>query len=143
MKCRATDLVLTEATLENLEDLWLAEEGRLPPDRVRRVTLEQALVDTDCTTLALPTRIMQQLGLAKESDNPARGWVQGVRAPYHEPLLLTIQGRSMTVCPVELPDGTPALVGLVPLTMLDLVPDLQGRRLTGNPAHGGEWMLHV
>jgi hypothetical protein len=32
-------------------------------------------------------------------------------------------------------------IGQIPLGMLDLVGDVQGRRLAGNPAHGGEHIL--
>ena len=31
--------VLTEATIENLKDLWDAERGSLPPEKVRRITV--------------------------------------------------------------------------------------------------------
>jgi hypothetical protein len=44
---------------------------------------------------------------------------------------------------MEVPDDIPALVGQIPLEMLDLVVDLQGRRLTGNPAHNGEHILEL
>jgi len=38
--------VLTEATIENLKDLWAAEDGQRPSDQVRRITVNDALVDT-------------------------------------------------------------------------------------------------
>jgi hypothetical protein len=55
----------------------------------------------------------------------------------------TIDGRFCTVDVMEVPDDVPALVGQIPLEMLDLVVDLQGRRLTGNPAHNGEHILEL
>lgn len=48
-----------------------------------------------------------------------------------------------TVHVVEVPDGVPALVGQISLEMLDLVVDLQSRRLIGNPAHGGDQILEL
>jgi hypothetical protein len=36
--------VLTEATIENLKDVWDAERGLLPPEKVRRITVPDALV---------------------------------------------------------------------------------------------------
>ena len=57
--------VLTEATIENLEDLWAAKRGLCQPDEVRRVKVVDALVDTGATLLALPTSLIQQLGLEK------------------------------------------------------------------------------
>ena len=60
-----TGRVLTDATIENLGDLSEAERGsRLDAD-VRRLNVKDALVDTGATTLALPTSIIQQLGLRK------------------------------------------------------------------------------
>ena len=55
--------VLTEAKIENLEDLWAEKRGLCPPERVRRVTVPNALVDTGATLLSLPTRLIRQLGL--------------------------------------------------------------------------------
>jgi hypothetical protein len=60
--------VLTEAAIENLEDLHLVNRGMLPPDpdQVRRVTVSDALVDTGATLLSLPTWLIKQLGLRKQ-----------------------------------------------------------------------------
>jgi hypothetical protein len=44
---------------------------------------------------------------------------------------------------IEVPDDVPVLIGQLPLEMLDLVVDLPGRRLTGNPAHGYEQILEL
>jgi hypothetical protein len=44
---------------------------------------------------------------------------------------------------MEVPDGVPVLIGQIPLEALDLVVDLRGRRLIGNPAHGGEHVLEL
>ena len=35
--------VLTEATIENLDDLWAVRSGRLPSEKVRRITVQDAL----------------------------------------------------------------------------------------------------
>jgi hypothetical protein len=35
------------------------------------------------------------------------------------------------------------LIGQIPLENLDLVVDLHARRLTGNPAHGGEQVFEL
>ena len=44
---------------------------------------------------------------------------------------------------MEVPDSVAALIGQIPLEMQDLVVDLQGRRLIGNPAHNGERILEL
>ena len=61
----------------------------------------------------------------------------------YEAVRLTIQGRDCTVDVMEVPDDVAVLIGQVPLEMLDLVVDLQGCRLIGNPAHGGEQVLEL
>jgi hypothetical protein len=59
--------VLTEARIENLQDVWDAERGILPDSQVRRFELKDALVDTGATLLSLPIRMIKQLGLVKFS----------------------------------------------------------------------------
>ncbi|QDV38495.1 hypothetical protein [Tautonia plasticadhaerens] len=44
---------------------------------------------------------------------------------------------------LEVPDGTPALIGQLPLEHLDFVVDLRSRTLIGNPAHGGEHIYEL
>jgi len=41
------------------------------------------------------------------------------------------------------PNDVPALIGQIPLEMMDLVVDLQARKLIGNPAHDGEHILEL
>ena len=56
---------------------------------------------------------------------------------------LTILGRDCTTEVAEVPDDCPVLIGQIPLELLDFVVDPAGRRLIGNPAHGGEHMLDM
>ena len=135
--------VLTEATIENLKDLWAAEEGRLPPDQVRRITVGDALVDTGATLLSLPTRLIRQLGLSKTGSKRVSSSLGLGEAAVYEAVRLTIQGRSCTMDVMEVPDTVPVLIGQLPLEHLDLVVDLRSRSLTGNPAHGGEHIYEL
>ena len=135
--------VLTEATIENLKDVWDAERGLIPKENVRRVHVLDALVDTGATALALPKRYIQQLGLAKKGEKRSTS-AQGVfMIPMYETVKLTIMGRDMPLDVMEVPDEIPVLIGQIPLEMFDLVVDLQGRRLIGNPAHDGEQTLEL
>jgi hypothetical protein len=43
----------------------------------------------------------------------------------------------------EVPDECGVLIGQIPLEALDFVVDPVGRRLIGNPAHGGEHIIEV
>ena len=140
-----TDLerVLTEVSIENLGDRLEAERGLRSSDEIRKSTIEDALVDTGATTLALPTSIINQLGLKKVYEKQAKS-TRGVGpVSVYEAVRLTIQDRFCTVDVMEVPDDIPVLVGQIPLVMLDLVVDLQGRRLIGNPEHNGEHILEL
>jgi predicted aspartyl protease len=130
--------VLTEATIESLKDLWDCERGMIPAEQVRRITLADALVDTGATLLALPTRMIQQLGLTRRSSKRVTSSSGQTETGIYDTVRLTIQGRSCTMDVMEVPDEVPVLIGQLPLEHLDLVVDLRNRCLIGNPAHGGE-----
>lgn len=59
--------VVTEATVENIEDLWAVKRGFQSPDQSRVITIPDALVDTGATLLSLPTALIERLGLARVS----------------------------------------------------------------------------
>jgi predicted aspartyl protease len=143
METASMGRVLTEATIENLGDLLMVQRGLRPPDQVRRITVSDALVDTGSTTLALPIRLIQQLGLTKQFEKRATSTAGTRQVAVYEPVRLTLQGRDCTVDVMAVPDEVPVLIGQIPLEMLDLVVDLQSRRLIGNPAHGGEHVLEL
>ena len=135
--------VLTEATIENLQDLWDAKRGMMPPEQVRRINVKDALVDMGATTLALPTRLIQQLGLSKCYEKPGRSSKGSGPVSVFDAVHLTIMGRTCSVDVMEVPDEIPVLIGQIPLEMLDLVVNPRECRLTGNPAHGGEHILEI
>lgn len=135
--------VRTEVKVESMEDLWAAKKNICQEDQVRRIVVKDALVDTGATTLALPTRLIHQLGLKKVSEKRVVGSNGSHRVAIYDAVRITIQDRFCTVDVMEVPDEVPVLVGQIPLEMLDLVVDLQGGRLIGNPAHGGEHVLEL
>lgn len=143
MEPDAMGRVLTEATIESLKDLWNAEQGHLPPEQVRRVTVPDALVDTGATLLSLPTRLIRQLGLAPTKTRKVVSITGVAEAMMYDPVRLTIQGRDCTMEVMEVPDSVPVLIGQLPLEHLDFVIDLRNRTLIGNPAHGGEHIYEM
>jgi len=143
MGTEAMGRVLTEATIESLKDLWDAERGLLPPEKVRRITVPDALVDTGVTLLSLPTRLIRELGLTPRRTRKVISSTGATQATVYEAVRLTIQDRDCTTDVMEVPDDVPVLIGQLPLENLDLVVDLRGRRLTGNPAHGGEQVFEL
>jgi predicted aspartyl protease len=135
--------VLTEATIENSEDLWAVKRNLLPLEQVRRVVVTDALVDTGATLLSLPTRMIRQLGLDKTGSKRVTSSTGGGEADLYSAVRLTIQGRSCTMDVMEVPDNVPALIGQIPLEHLDFVVDLRNHTLIGNPAHGGEHVYEL
>jgi clan AA aspartic protease len=143
METETMGRVLTEATIENLQDLWDAQRQRIPDEQVRRVTVPDALVDTGASTLSLPGPLIRQLGLGERYKKRVRTASGVVEVGVYEAVRLIIQGRDVTVDVLEAPEGTPVLIGQIPLEHLDLVVNPRSRSLTGNPEHDGEWMFEM
>src|SRR5437868_1565897 len=97
METETRGRVLTEATIESLKDLWEVEQGLRPADQARRVTVPDALVDTGTTLLSLPSRLIQQLGLAPTSTKRVSSSSGITEAALYEAVQLTIQGRGCTM----------------------------------------------
>jgi hypothetical protein len=93
-------------------------------------------VDTGAVKLNLKQSVVGQLGLQPISS--VRSHTMCIR---HEdrrvfsPVGLEIQRRSGLYDGVEIPDALPNTIGQIPLTDLDWVVDLRGRRLIQNPEH--------
>ena len=135
--------VLTEATIENLEDLWAVKRGMMPSEQIRRVSIADALVDCGATLLSMPTKLIQQLGLDKTGMKRVTSSIGRAEASMYEAVRLTIQGRTCTMDVMEVPDGVPVLIGNLTMTHLDFVIDMRSHTLIGNPAHGGEHMYEL
>jgi predicted aspartyl protease len=135
--------VLTEATIESMEDLWACKRGLLAGEDIRRLTVSDALVDTGATLLSLPTRLIRRLGLERTASKRVITSAGKGEGALYSAVRLTIQGRSCTMDVMEVPDNVPVLIGQLPLEHLDLVVDLRSRTLIGNPAHGGEHVYEL
>jgi predicted aspartyl protease len=143
METEAMGRILTAATIENIGDVWNAQQGHLPPEQVRRITVPDALVDTGATLLALPSRMIRALGLTKVGDKPVSSSLGLGKADLYAAVRLTIQDRFCTTDVLEVPDDAPVLIGQLPLENLDFVIDPRSQRLIGNPAHGGEHVFEL
>jgi predicted aspartyl protease len=139
----ATAKVVVAARIENLQDVYEAEKGVLPADRVRTVEVPDALVDTNATMLSLPRRLVVQLGLEHQRSRRARASAGIVPLDIYGAVRLTVLGRECIMEVAEAPGDCPALIGRMPLAVLDFVVDPMGQRLIGNPDHGGEQMIDM
>ena len=132
----------TRIELENLKDLHLAEAGIIKSEDVRRLTIENALVDTGATGLCLPKSLVNQLGLTplrKRRVQTANGVAE--RTIYSE-VRYTVLERSESIQVTDLPEDAPVLVGHMILEALDLCVDIENG-LIYNPAHDGEWITKI
>jgi predicted aspartyl protease len=135
--------VVTRIIVENVRDALDAYEGKLAQDQVRRITVDRALVDTGASTLSLPSSMIRQLGLTRLKSKRVMTSQGPKETDTYSAVRLCIQDRDCTVDVVEIPDGVPALVGQVPLELMDYVVDPVNQRIVGNPEHNGEWMLEL
>ncbi len=132
----------TRMKLANQDDLVAVRLGVMSPADVRRLTVENALVDTSAIGLCLPTPLINQLGLTllrKTQAETANGIVE--RVIYSE-VEYTVLERSDTIRVTDLPEGMPVLVGHMILEALDLCVDMK-KGLIHNPAHDGAWMIKI
>ena len=135
--------VTVPAKIESLKDLYQVELGAISADQVRTVDVVDALVDTGATMLSLPKRLIEQLGLTRYKTRTVRTAAGVVATGIYNAVRLTVQERECTIDVAEVPDDCPVLIGQVPLELLDFVVDPAGRRLIGNPEHGGEHMVEM
>lgn len=132
----------TRIELENLKDLHAVELGVRKSEDVRRLTIEDALVDTGATGLCLPKSLIEQLGLTplrsigvQTANGPAE------RTVYSE-VRYTVLERTYSIQVTDLPEDAPVLVGHMILEALDLCVDMR-KGLIHNPAHGGAWTIKM
>ena len=135
--------VLVSATIENLDDLFGAEKGRLPANQVRRVDVTDALVDTGATGLLVPQKLIAQLGLDQIRVRTAKTIVGQTPLRVFRAVRLTVQGRDCVLDVSEVPDDCSVMIGQIPLESMDWVVDPKNQKLIGNPAHGGEQMIEA
>lgn len=143
MESNTMGRVVVTAVVENLHDVGKVREGLLTPDKVRRVEVPDALVDTGASVLSMPTRLIRQLGLVPLRVRRVYTSAGPREAQVYGSVLLVIQGRDCPSDVIEVPDDCPVLVGQVPLELMDFVVDPSGQRLIGNPAHGGEQVFEL
>lgn len=135
--------VIVPAVIENLKDLLRVEASEIPRDEIRRVEVQDALVDTGAVMLSVPKRLIAQLGLKPFRTRTVRTVGGIVQTTIYRAVQLTVQGREFTCDVAEIPDDCPVLIGQIPLEGLDFVVDPIGQRLIGNPEHNGEHMIDI
>jgi predicted aspartyl protease len=126
--------VLTTLTVINRADQIRAKDGTIAVEKVRSVDLVDVLVDTGATTLCLPKEVIEKLGLSVLKEVEVMTAMGIGKARIFEDARLVLCGREGTFECLELPEGGNALLGVIPLEMLGLEPDLQSQTLRVLPS---------
>ena len=128
--------------LANNDELVAVKLGIMNPEDVKRVTVEDALVDTGATRLGLPPSLIEQLGLTPFRSTQVRT-VNGLTELWiYSPVQFRLLERESISTVLGVPEGAPVLIGHILLEDLDLCLDIQ-KGLIYNPAHDGEWMTEL
>ena len=125
-----------EFEVANYDDLALARRGQLPPDQVRRETI-QGLVDSGATRLVLPQAVVKRLGL------PPGGPIlvtyadgRQARRAGAKGIYLKLLGRDGIFSAVVEPRRKTALLGAIVLEELDLLVDCTTQRVVPRDPSG-------
>ncbi|MCC3532238.1 MAG: aspartyl protease family protein [Microcoleus sp. PH2017_22_RUC_O_B] len=121
--------ITTTLTITNRLDQGKAEDGLIPADQVRSITIKNVLVDTGATTLCLPQDAIAQLGLKLLKTVPVATATGIGTARIFEDAKISLMGRDATFECIELPAGADPLLGVIPLESLGIELDLQKQTL--------------
>ena len=129
----------TRIELTNREDQILAKAGVIKPGDIRRVVVNDAVVDTGATGLALPKPIIEKLGLTPVRSRRAQTTNGIVTRTVYSDVEYSVLDREGIILVTDLPGSLPVLVGHMVLEYLDLCLDIK-KGLIYNPDHEGEWI---
>ncbi len=120
---------VTTLTVTNRLDQGKAEDGLIPLEQVRSVTLENVLVDTGATTLCLPPDVIAQLGLKLLKEVRVDTALGASSARIFQDAKISILGREGTFECLEVTSSKYPLLGVIPMEMLGIEVDLKNQRL--------------
>ena|SRR5687767_13089855 len=118
-----------EFDVANNIDLVQASLGNIPPEQVRRMTIN-GLVDSGATRLILPSSVAKKLGLPKVGQTKTKyadGRV-GQRDVVDE-VRVNLLGRNCVLNAIVEPKRDTALIGAIVLETLDFVIDCTNQKL--------------
>ena len=134
--------IIQKALLQNSADLAAVRDGRMKKDKVHSVEVE-LLVDTGAAMLCLTPAVIKKLGLHKTHEREVITGNGIVSRAVYEPVRIHVFDREADLNVMEVPTGTPLLLGYLPLEALDLYPNLKKRILEGNPAYDGKMIVDL
>ena len=134
--------VLTTIAVTNFIDIVMAERGFISAEEVRSVMLDKVIVDTGATLLSLPASIISQLGLRQVGERNVETSTGITKGRIFAGAQIIVEGREGRFDCLELPEGVSAvLLGVTPLEILGLEPDLKNQRLRVLPMNDQQTYL--
>jgi clan AA aspartic protease len=126
--------VRTEVTLVNIRDQSVADEGYMPQDQVRQLTVN-AVVDTGAWTLVINEKTREKLGLrVKEPNETTLAGGVKISSGVTEYVEVRWKDRKTPCEALVLPGEEDVLLGAYPLEGMDLTVNPKKQEVTG--AHG-------
>ncbi|MGK7933749.1 MAG: retroviral-like aspartic protease family protein [Microcystaceae cyanobacterium] len=135
--------ITTTLTITNRSDQAIATRGFINPSDIRTVTLDDVLVDTGATTLCLPAEVIATLGLELLKEVTVETATGISQARIFQDAKISLMGREGTFECLELPGGSNALLGVIPLEALGIELDLKKQRLVTLPISPLETYLTI
>jgi predicted aspartyl protease len=135
--------IIATLVVTNRIDQVLAERGFIPPEQVRSCTLDDVIVDTGATLLCLPAAIITQLGLVLGGEATIETSAGVQKGRIFRDVDLCIENRQGTFDCLELTNVPYALLGVTPMEVLGLEPDLKNRKLKVLPMNSEQTYLSI
>ncbi|MUG95579.1 aspartyl protease [Scytonema sp. UIC 10036] len=135
--------VIVTLTVTNRIDRVLAERGFIPNEEVRSYVLNDVIVDTRATLLCLPATIISQLGLVSGGEANVETTAGVQKGRIFRDVELCVENRQGTFDCLELTEVPYALLGVTPMEILGLEPDLKNRKLRMLPMNSEQTYLSI
>lgn len=135
--------VIATLTVSNRIDQVLAQRGFIPVEEVRFCILDDVIVDTGATMLCLPAAIISQLGLVQGGEANIETTAGVKQGRIFRDVDLSVGGRQGTFDCLELTEVPFALLGVTPMEVLGLEPDLKNRSLRILPMNSEQTYLSI
>ena len=135
--------ITTTLTITNRIDQANAVQKIISPEQVRSITLDNVLIDTGATTLCLSAEVIATLGLDLLKEVTVETAAGINQARIFQDAKISLMGREGTFECLELPGGSNALLGVIPLEALGIELDLKNQQLVTLPISPLETYLTI
>jgi len=119
----------TKILVINHFDEFKVKSGLIKQEEIRKLEIDDVLIDTGATTLALPAKYLKQLGcevLKTVAVSTATGISE--RRIYGDVKVKLLERETVCEC-IELPDEAMPLLGVIPLEAMGVELNLQTQKL--------------